>query len=419
MWRARTDKKVSDHLVRILRIIARLNIGGPAIQAVALSKAFSEEPYESLLVCGRVGQDEGDMSYFAEEGGVQPLIIPQLGRELSPMADLRSFMALRKIIKRFQPQVIHTHTAKAGTLGRLAALSFNLFRRRRGRIRVFHTFHGHVFHSYFGFAKGFIFIQIERLLARFTDWIIVISPSQRDDICQRFQITDAERVKIIPLGFDLSRFIDDKVKNGDPHGRKPTSNTFRALRVGVVGRLTQVKNHRMFLEAVKWLKEDGKGDLYRFLIIGDGELREELARYAAELEVQDLVVFTGWQRDMPAVYRDLDVVALTSLNEGTPVSLIEAMAASKAVVSTAVGGIPDLLGEVQATSPSGFGLTAKGVLVPSENARILARALVFLSENHKLRLRMGAKAREYIIARYSLERLVKDMETLYHETLDH
>jgi glycosyltransferase involved in cell wall biosynthesis len=407
-----------EHPLRILRIIARLNIGGPAIQAVALSGAFSKWPYESLLVCGRVGRDEGDMSYLAEERGVQPQILPQLGRELSPIEDLRSFMAIRKIIKRFRPQIIHTHTAKAGTLGRLAALSYNLFRCRRERIRVFHTFHGHVFHSYFGFSKGFIFIQIERLLARFTDWIIVISPSQRDDICQRFKITDEKRVKIIPLGFDLSGFVSQTVNNVDFYGRKPPSRTVGALRVGVVGRLTHIKNHRMLLEAAKCLNEEGKSDLFTFLIIGDGELRDELARYAAELGVQGSVVFTGWQKDMPALYRDLDVVVLTSLNEGTPVSLIEAMAASKAVVSTAVGSVPDLLGEIQTTAPPGCGLTANGILVPSGDARMLARALVFLSENDELRQRMGAHAREHIIARYSLERLVKDIETLYHEAFD-
>ena len=409
----------AERPLRILRIIARLNIGGPAIQAVALSKAFSKGPYESLLVCGTVGRNEGDMSYLAEEGGVRPQILPQLGRELSPIEDLRAFMDLRKIIKRFRPQIIHTHTAKAGTLGRLAALSFNLFRCRRGRIRVFHTFHGHVFHSYFGSLKEFLFIRIERLLARCTDWIIVISPSQRDDICQRFKIADAKRVKIVPLGFDLSEFSAQTVKRIGSNGRRPAGSSVGVLRVGIVGRLTQVKNHRMLLEAAKYLKEDGKGDLFRFLIVGDGELRDELARYAAELGVQGSVFFTGWQKDMPALYRNLDVVVLTSLNEGTPVSLIEAMAASKAVVSTAVGGVSDLLGEIQTTAPPGCDLTANGVLVPSGNARMLAHALVFLSENDELRRRMGTHAREHIIARYSLERLVKDIQTLYHETLDH
>jgi glycosyltransferase involved in cell wall biosynthesis len=276
-----------------------------------------------------------------------------------------------------------------------------------------------VFHGYFGFSKGFIFTQIERLLARFTDWVIVISPSQRDDICRRFKITDEKRVRIIPLGFDLSAFINQTAKNVDFYSPKSAASPVGALRVGVVGRLTPVKNHRMLLEAAKCLKEEGKGELFTFLIIGDGELRDELERYAAELEVQRSVLFTGWQKDMPALYRDLDVVALTSLNEGTPVSLIEAMAASKAVVSTAVGGVPDLLGEIQTGAILGCGLTANGILVPSGNARMLARALVFLSENDELRRRMGAHAREHIIGQYSLERLVKDIETLYHEVLGH
>ena len=405
-----------EHPLRILRTIARLNVGGPAIQAVALTKAFSQWPYESLLVCGRVGPHEGDMSYLAEEQGVQLESLSQFGRELSATADLRSFLAMRKIIKRFRPHIIHTHTAKAGTLGRLAALSVNLFRSRSKRIRVFHTFHGHVFHSYFGTLKVFVFVQIERFLARFTDKIIVISPSQRDDICQRFKITDSKRVEIIPLGFDLSGFGKLEAEDGDPHDRKPP--TARVLHVGIVGRLTQVKNHRMLLEAAKYLKDAGKIDLFTFFIVGDGELRGELVRYATELEVQDSMVFTGWQKDMPALYRDLDIVVLTSLNEGTPVSLIEAMAASRPVVSTAVGGVPDLLGEIQATASAGCGLTANGVLIPSDDAGMLARALIFLAENDELRQKMAAQARESVVALYTLERLVKDIETLYHAAFD-
>ena len=405
-----------EHPLRILRTIARLNIGGPAIQAITLTKAFSQWPYESLLVCGRVGPQEGDMSYLADEQGVQLESLPQLGRELSATADLRSFLAMRKIIKRFRPHIIHTHTAKAGTLGRLAALSFNLFRSRSKRIRVFHTFHGHVFHSYFGSLKVFVFVQIERFLARFTDSIIVISPSQRNDICQRFRIADSKRVKIIPLGFDLSGFGKPEVEDGDSHDRKPP--TARVLRVGIVGRLTHVKNHRMLLEAAKYLKEAGKIGLFTFFIVGDGELRGELLRYATELEVQDSVVFTGWQKDMPALYHELDIVVLTSLNEGTPVSLIEAMAAARPVVSTAVGGVPDLLGEIQATGSAGCGLTANGILIPSEDARMLARALIFLAENDELRQKMGVQAQESVVARYSLERLVKDIETLYHAAFD-
>ncbi len=408
-----------EHPLRILRIIARLNIGGPAIQAIALSRAFSKWPYESLLVCGRVGQHEGDMSYLADEQGVQPQSLPQLGRELSPIEDLRCFMAIRKIIRRFRPHIIHTHTAKAGTLGRLAAQSLNLFRDRRDRMKVFHTFHGHVFHSYFGTSKAFIFIQIERLLARLTDRIIVISPSQRDDICERFKISDPKRVKIIPLGFDLSGFVNATVENGDFHGRKPPSVKTGVLRVGVIGRLTPVKNHRMLLEAAKYLKEDGKGGRFRFLVIGDGELREELARCAAKLDLQCSVVFTGWQKDMPAIYRDLDIVVLSSLNEGTPVSLIEAMAASKPVVATDVGGVPDLLGAIRSAEPPGCRLAQRGILVPSGNAELLARALAFLAENDALRQQMGERGREHVLKRYSLERLVKDIETLYHEALDY
>ena len=403
--------------IRILRIIARLNIGGPAIQAISLSNGLPKDLYETLLVCGKVGANEGDMSYLAREKGVQPHIVPALKRELSLHNDFKAFLALRRIIRGFTPDIIHTHTAKAGTLGRLAGISINIFRSPNNRIRLLHTFHGHIFHSYFGFLKTFIFIKIERFLARLTDRIIVISPLQQYDICQKYRIARPEKVRKIPLGFDLSKFMIRETQNHVIRQRYLPHDSQEMLLVGIIGRLTAVKNHRMLLEAVKCLKNEGKDQFFKFLIVGDGELREDLLDYARELSVEDSIVFTGWQEEMPSFYEAMDVVVLTSLNEGTPVTLIESMAAGRPVVATDVGGVRDLFGVVDEKASNGFKLAQNGILVPSNSGKALARALVFLLKNKEVSKKMARDAREFVLNRYSMERLVKDMESLYSEVI--
>jgi len=403
--------------IRILRIIARLNIGGPAIQAISLTSALSDDGYHSLLVCGKVGPNEGDMSYMADERDVEPYLLPELGREILFYNDLKCFLDIRRIIKRFRPDIIHTHTAKAGTLGRLAAISLNFFRRNTNRIKIVHTFHGHIFHSYFGLIKTFIFIRIERFLSKFTDKIIVISSLQKDDICKKYWIANPDKVRIIPLGFDLSRFTVRHNDSEKIRQRYLPRDHDNGLLVGIIGRLAPVKNHHMFIEAVKHLKEKRKIDPFRFLIIGDGELKEELLSYSGRLGIQDSVVFTGWQKDMPSVYGALDVVALTSMNEGTPVTLIEAMAAGKPVVATDVGGVRDLLGMEATRSNEGYGLARNGVLVPSGNGDILAKALQYLMADRKTSKTMAMHAREFVLDQVSIERLVKDMKSLYSELI--
>jgi len=358
---------------------------------------------------------EGDMAYLAEKRGVRPYILPVLGREISPLGDLHSLAALRKTIQQFRPHIIHTHTAKAGTLGRLVGISFNALRKNSKRIRLVHTFHGHIFHSYFNRLKTIIFIQIERFLARFTDRIIVISPLQKDDICRKFKIAPSEKVRIISLGFELSPFVDCEKQRTKIREKYLLSNSKEILLVGIIGRLTQVKNHRMLLEAAKNLKDEGKIKFFRFLIIGDGELRESLKTYASKLDLQDYVTFIGWQKDMPDLYGALDIVVLTSLNEGTPVTLIEAMAASKPVVTTNVGGVSDLLGVLDKKTSDGYNLAQNGVLLPSGRGEILAKALFFLFKNRNMSEEMGKHAREFVLNQYSMERLVKDVEALYKE----
>jgi glycosyltransferase involved in cell wall biosynthesis len=404
-----SDKKP----IRILRIIARLNIGGPAIQAITLSGHFSRGMYRSLLVCGQVSPYEGDMSYLADSKGIQPVVLPRLGRDISPLDDFYSLKDLGRIISRYKPHIIHTHTAKAGTLGRLAGLGQNIRGVWKQKIRLVHTFHGHVFHSYFSQPKTFAFIQIEKILARFTDRLIVVSLLQKKDICKRYRIARSDKVRTIPLGFDLARFRDPQTSGADV--RKKFFPQFSAdyFLVGIVGRLTSVKNHRMLLDAAKCLKDAGKDQLFRFLIVGDGELRSMLMNYASELGLEKSVVFTGWQTEMPSIYSALDTVALTSLNEGTPVTLIEAMAAGKPVVATDVGGVRDLMGAVDKGGNGAYKLAQNGIIIPSESGETLANALLFLRKNEDFSKRVAKQAQVFALNRFSQERMVEDHERLY------
>jgi glycosyltransferase involved in cell wall biosynthesis len=392
---------------RILRIIARLNIGGPAIQAVTLSRMFSNGHYQTLLVAGRVGPHEGDMAYLAHANGVDVLGLPALAQDISLPHDLVSLREVREAIRRFRPHIIHTHTSKAGTIGRLGGMSFNFVRKRRHRIKLVHTFHGHVFHDYFSPFKTRFFIEIERFLARFTDRIVVISPSQKQDICDTYRIAPPSTVRVVPLGFDLSPYLVPSRSVAHDH-RAPCL-------VGSIGRLTHVKNHRLLLEAAKDLKDQGKSHYFKILIIGDGELAQELKRYASELQVENLVVFSGWRKDMPSLYKSLDVVALTSLNEGTPVTLIEAMAAGKPVIATDVGGVKDLLGPIDTRTSGGYNLARRGMLVPSGDREALAGALLFALERRASLNPVTEGARDFVLREYALERLVRDLDMLYRE----
>jgi len=399
--------------IRILRLIARLNIGGPAIQAITLSSELSRDQYQTLLVCGNLSPGEGDMTYLARDKGVHRFIIKELGRNISLMDDLKSLFIVRKIIKRFKPDILHTHTAKAGTLGRLAALSLRAPILTSKKIRVFHTFHGHTFHSYFKRLKTFIFILVERLLARFTDRIIVVSEQQKKDICNTFKIAHEKKVQVIRLGFDLSAYekiVPIRKVSLPPIGSCINSEPFR---VGIVGRLTSVKNHIMLFEAISYLRTWAKIDSFQFIIVGDGELKAELLAEANKLNVSEAIIFSGWRKNMPAVYVQLDAVVLTSKNEGTPVAIIEAMAASRPVVATAVGGVPDLIGRVVEEKPEGFQLAQRGLILPSENANALAGALLFLLGNRKELEPMIRRAREFVFADYCLQRLLNDIKTLY------
>ncbi len=387
--------------IKVLRIIARLNIGGPAIHTVLLTEGLDKARFKTIFVYGNIGKDEGDMSYYAREKDVKPLYIPQLRRELNVFNDIVSLLRILKLIFAERPDIIHTHTAKAGTLGRAAGIIYNICNPFSDRkMRLVHTFHGHVFEGYFCAFKTKLFIYIERLLSYFTSKIITVSATVKNELIA-LGITRASKIEVIPLGFELDKFLNIAQRESD------------ILSIGVIGRLVPIKNHRLFLDSVsKFLKYKPEVGL-RFKIIGDGELRRGLENYSRILGISDHIDFLGWQKDLVRVYSDLDIVVLTSLSEGTPVSLIEAMASARPVVATDVGGIKDLLGNEIRGINNNFKVLERGIIVKSGDVNGFGEALVYLLDNPELRKGMGISGREYVKRNFGKERLIRDIEELY------
>ena len=405
--------------MKIVRIIARLNVGGPARHVVWLTSALQDEEFESLLVTGVVPSGEDDMSYFAEQHGVGPVVIPQMSRELS-LKDAVTLWKVYRLLLKEKPDIIHTHTAKAGTAGRIAGFLYRwltpktLIGKPR-RVSFVHTFHGHVFHSYYGPKKTRLFIAIERALARFvTDRIVVLSEQQRKEISQDFKVGKADQFAVIPLGINLEVFQDRSTKRNRLRDEIKADDD--EILVGIVGRLTEIKNHSLFLRVshrVKELIQNQKR--IRFLIIGDGHLREKLKRESRNLDLTNDILFLGDRNDPEHFYPALDIVALTSLNEGTPLTLIEAMANARPVISTAVGGVVDLLGEEKTKDENGFAVCERGLRAQSNDVEAFSRGLVRLIEDEVLRSELGARGEDFVKRAYSKERLIEDVKNLYRE----
>ncbi|HYX43030.1 MAG TPA: glycosyltransferase, partial [Pyrinomonadaceae bacterium] len=392
--------------MKIVRIIARLNVGGPAKHVAWVTAGMRRAGHESLLVAGTVPPGEDDMGYFAAALDLTPHIIPEMSREISPK-DARTIWKLYRLLLRERPDIVHTHTAKAGTVGRIAGLLYRwltpatLLGRPR-RLRLVHTYHGHIFHSYYGPFKTRLFLLVERLLARLaTDRIIVISPQQYREIHEQFGVGRAAQFAVVPLGLDLHVFDDWAARRA--RVRAELGAGADELLIGIVGRLTEIKHHKLFLEAaarckVERAKINAQGARVRFLVIGDGHLRSALEAQARALDLTGDVIFTGLRDDPENFYPALDVCALTSLNEGTPLTLIEAMANARAVVAAAVGGVVDLLGAptANANEAAPFVICERGVSVRPNDATAFARALLTLLDAPELRRELGARGREYV-----------------------
>lgn len=378
--------------IKVLRVIARLNIGGPARNAILLSEGLSKfsERYENILVCGEVPKNEGDMGYLAGEKGVEPIIIKELGRELSIRNDLKAFWKLYRVICREKPHIIHTHTAKAGTLGRTAGFLYNLFTPRKAKL--VHTFHGHVLHSYFGRIKSFIFLWIEKILALFTDRVITVSGSLRKELVERFRIAPESKFSVVELGFELDALL-----------ALPAAENRGRLNIGIIGRLVPIKNHKMLLRSACNMTRS-IGDKIKFIIIGDGELKRELQSYVKKMALENTVEFKGWIKDLACIYKDLDIVVLTSLNEGTPVAIIEGMAAGRPVVASRIGGVSDIVEENRA-----------GYLFKLDDDETFEERIRDLVNSPEKRIAFGKYGRESVRNRFSKDRLIKDMDRVYRD----
>jgi glycosyltransferase involved in cell wall biosynthesis len=386
--------------VRVARIISRLNIGGPAIQVITLTKELEAFGYDTTLIRGREGPDEGSMDYLAQGLGVETLCVPWLRRDIG-LHDLRALLALVIALRRERPQIVHTHAAKAGTLGRLAAL---LAFRRRERPLLVHTFHGHSLTSYFSSRWNAVFLQLERYLARHTHQLIAVSTEVRDEL-EALGVAPLERFAVVPVGFDLSAFtVDDRERAQRRAAFRADVGIPQCARVvTLVARLVPIKRVDRFLRIANRLQEEP--DLY-FMVVGDGQLRDQLQATPEARSLTDRILWTGFRRDMPDVCFASDVVVLTSDNEGTPVSLIEAQAAAVPVVTTDVGGVSSVVLNRES-----------GWLVARNDESGLVQRVRELLADAELANQMGKRGREHAIAGFTLDRLTADVASLCRRLL--
>jgi glycosyltransferase involved in cell wall biosynthesis len=383
--------------IRVLRVIARLNMGGPALHVAYLSEGLAERGYDTTLVAGSLARGEGSMAYVAESRGVDIVHVDALSREISPIRDALSVLRLARLIREQRPHILHTHTAKAGAVGRLAAL---LAGDARPKI-VVHTFHGHVLRGYFGLPKTLAFRLLERLLARVTTRLVAVSPQVRDDLVE-LGVAPAERFTVVRLGIEL----DERL------GGSATRDETRALLgiapetfvVGWVGRMTGVKRTDDVLSAVQQLR--GRGVDAALLMVGDGPDRDHVEERSSQLGIIRHCFFLGYQEDVAGWYQAFDAMILPSANEGTPVVVIEALAAGCPVVATSVGGVPDVVHE-----------GVDGFLVPVGDTKAMAERLERLARDPELRRAMGKAGSETVPSRYAVERLVDDVDRLYRTLL--
>ena len=390
-------------MYKILRIHNRMIIGGPSHNVTLLSAYLSPE-FETKLLVGKKDPTEKDATYIAEQLGLVPIEITEMRRSILPFNDILAYFKVKKIIKKYKPDIVHTHASKSGAIGRLAAKNCKV-------PLVVHTFHGHVFHSYFNTFMSNLIVQFERFLAKKTDAIIAISDSQKDELVNVYKIAPANKVFTIPLGFNLDKFSTDQTTKQiifrNKHGLDGSEFT-----IGIIGRIVPIKNHEMFIEVAAIVLQKTKKNV-RFLIIGDGELRPQIEKKTVELGLtysyfithpkqKTDVLVTSWETEIDQVLAGLNMVLLTSNNEGTPVSLIEAQSARIPVVSTNVGGVEDVV----VHGETGF-ITNVG------DVQTFANYVLQLIEDEDLCKKMGNAGYDNVIKRYSKQRLVGDMRNLY------
>lgn len=388
--------------IKILRILNRLSLGGPTYNVVFLTKFISNK-FETLLVVGKKMKNEESSEFILEKYNCKYNAISSMSRKISILNDILSLIEIVKIIIKYKPDIVHTHAAKSGFLGRFACFFFP-------KIIVFHTFHGHVFHSYFNKFISKIFILLEKILALRTSKIITISKNQKDEICNKFKIADQKKFEIINLAIDIENLKYNL--NLEKEDFKKKYSITNQITIGIVGRLTNIKNQKYFIDLAKEIKSEIDKNIV-FFIIGDGEDKNNLIQYAKNLDLnvcdnlkninksQD-IIFTSWIKDLNKIYPGLDIVCNTSKNEGTPLSLIEAMAYKKPIIATNVGGVKNIIFN-----------NKNGFCIRINDKKDFKKKMKLLIYDKKLRFNMGDYGFNFVKKNYSIKNLLNKMEDIY------
>jgi glycosyltransferase involved in cell wall biosynthesis len=392
---------------KVLRILNRFNVGGPTYNAVYLSKYMSPE-FETLLIGGQIDETEESSLYIAENEGLKPIIIDEMKRSINFLADRKALKKINEIIRDFKPDIVHTHASKAGVLGRRAAFQLDV-------PVVVHTFHGHVFHSYFNPVKTAIIKRIERNLAKKSSAIIAISEQQKHELVDVHKICSSEKMHVIPLGFNLTIFQENLIEKRRMFRSKYFLDDDE-IAVTIVGRLVPVKNHAFFIDVVENILKTTTKKV-RFFIVGDGEERQNILQkldqknidncYWPSSQKRATVTLTSWSKQVDVVNAGSDIIVLTSLNEGTPVSLIEAQAAGKPIVSTRTGGINNVVLE-----------NLSAFLTEVNEVSKFSGHLLQLIENEELRLKMSQAGSSFVMRHFTYKTLCENMEELYWKLLN-
>ena len=387
--------KIKEPRIKVLRIISRLNIGGPSIHVINLNKGLDKKMFQSLLLCGDISDGEKSMLNEAKKSGIKLMSIPELTNEHSlKLKDLKALLKIYLIIKKYKPEIVHTHTAKAGLIGRIAAhLALTP--------KIIHTYHGHVLHGYFSKPKTYLLRLMEKFLALITDSLIVVSDKIKTELIN-YKISKPAKFNIIKLGFNLNPFLNNHhLKN---KLKENLELPYDSNLIGIVGRMVPIKNHKLFIEAASQII--AKKENTYFLIVGDGPLRKSIENLTYKLNINKNTFFTGWRNDLPLIYASLDILVCSSDNEGTSVSMIEAMASGCPVVTTSVGGHPDIIDEGN-----------NGYLIEPQNTDTLANKILEILNNPNKSLRLGENARTDAKNNFSYDRLINDVQKHYKKLL--
>jgi glycosyltransferase involved in cell wall biosynthesis len=384
--------------IKVLRIINRFNIGGPSYNVTFLTKYLSDD-FETMLIGGLPEDGESDSLHILKEYGLNPILLDAMKRTPSFQGDRKAYKRLKEIIREFKPDIVHTHASKAGALGRKAAHELKV-------PVIIHTFHGHVFHSYFGDFKTRVYKFIERRLAKKSTGIVAISNLQKEELSKHHNICAGKKITVIPLGFDLDKFHDN-LEEKRQITRAEFYLTEDEVAVCITGRLAPIKNHTLFLESIEIVSKQTDKKIAVF-IVGDGTERISIERKIENMQLGSNVRFilTSWIKNIDCFNAGMDILCLTSNNEGTPVSLIEAQAANIPVISTDVGGVRDIVVD---------GVT--GFIVPKNSKEKFSEKLLLLINNDKKREKMSQYGWTFVKHKFHYTTLVENMESYYKKLL--